>query len=155
MFPTDVIFEEVEQDIEDDNFLDNNYTSLMFDFEEGEFVLMDGNPVIVTGRESVQVWLYKNIKTKLNRYIIYEDKGRADREYGSDMLELISGKKLPRILSEAEAERDISEMCVEHPFIRNIQNFTIRTEGIRAYVSFHVILKDGDMIDVREEVYIV
>ena len=45
-----------------------------FDFGNGEFVMKDGNPVILSGINALKLWIQKCMRTQLYRYSIYKDK---------------------------------------------------------------------------------
>ena len=41
-----------------------------FDFGNGEFVMKDGNPVILSGINALKLWIQKCMRTQLYRYSI-------------------------------------------------------------------------------------
>ena len=51
-----------------------------FDFGNGEFVMKDGNPVILSGINALKLWIQKCMRTQLYRYSIYKDK-----QYGANI----------------------------------------------------------------------
>ena len=58
-----------------------------FDFGNGEFVMKDGNPVILSGINALKLWIQKCMRTQLYRYSIYKDK-----QYGANIEDLVIGK---------------------------------------------------------------
>ena len=58
-----------------------------FDFGNGEFVMKDGNPIILSGINALKLWIQKCIRTQLYRYSIYKDK-----QYGANIEDLVMGK---------------------------------------------------------------
>ena len=58
-----------------------------FDFGNGEFVIKDGNPVILSGINALKLWIQKCMRTQLYIYSIYKDK-----QYGANIEDLVIGK---------------------------------------------------------------
>lgn len=132
MFP-EVDLDEVFQEIEDNDEFVFNGTSFLYDFKKGDFVYKNGNPIKVTGKEAIKIWIEKAIRTRIYNYNIYsnieEDGYLSSREYGSGVIELVKGKKLPNLVVKAEAQRDIEEMVSANPFIKRIENFDLVTRS--------------------------
>lgn len=143
-FNIDDVFSEIEQD----NDLEYNGTSFLYDFEKGDFVYKKGNPVLATKKEALKVWIEKALRTQIYNYKIYsniEDDGYlSHREYGSNLFNLILGKKLPNLVIRAEAQRDVEETLAQNPYIKRIENFEFfldehNQKSWKAIIKFDVI----------------
>lgn len=153
MFPEDVDFDEELDEIEKDDKFIYNLIGVQYDFERQELPLKDGNPILITEEEAIRLWIKKNLLTRLQAYKIYH-RENDEREYGSALVPIVRGKKMPRIMILAEAERDVREMCLRNPYIQNIENFEIIQSGFGGYISFDVVLNDYRVINIEEEVNI-
>lgn len=130
MFPK-IDINEVFNEIEEENELEYNGKSFLYDFEKGDFVYRKGNPILVTKKDALKIWIEKALRTQIYNYKIYsniEDDGYlSHREYGSNLFNLILGKKLPNLVIRAEAQRDVEETLSQNPYIKRIENFEIDT----------------------------
>ena len=104
----------------------------LYDFEAGEFVLVDGKLVEVTGVESLKVWIEKTLMTQEGRFKIYEDTG-----YGTNYEDLI-GSSMPRAFIEAEIKRETTTPLLLNPNILAIENWTFERDGKRMFIRFRV-----------------
>lgn len=153
MFPQSIDFNKIEQEMEEDEQLEFNGTSYLYDFKKGDFIYKDGNPVLVTGREAIKIWIEKILRTKIYTYGIYEDRDEDGflrfREYGSNILDLVRGKKLPHLVLKAEIIRDIEESMAYNDKIKRVEDIqvTMGEGGDPSYkmrIEFTVILVDED-----------
>ena len=116
--------------------------TLLWDFDEGDFVLIDGKTVEVEGIEYLKVWIKKALLTVRNT-LVYKD-----TEYGSEHYNLI-GTSFKPSFTEQELKRMILEALDKNPFIQRVDNFKITKLGARSNVEFEVI---SDFGRVYEEV---
>lgn len=147
VFDFDEVIEEIEEDREIGIF---NGFSYLYDFNKGDFVYQNGNPVRVSGTKAIEVWIEKILRTRINTYEIYkyyyetDEENFGRREYGSDAWNLVRGKKLPQVFFRAEIIRDIEEALDKNPYIKRVENFFIgHVEGDKGYqirVEFDVVL---------------
>ncbi|WP_186786169.1 DUF2634 domain-containing protein [Paenibacillus agilis] len=105
-----------------------------WDYEQNDFVLRDGQPVILAGNEALKVWVYKVLKTKRYRYPAYSS------EYGSEFETLIGSAYTPAI-QRSEAERFIREALLVNPYISDIEPPDIQLIGdeLRIHVVVNTI----------------
>lgn len=152
MMPKTLQFQSAEEDFEDDEELLYNGTSFLYDFKKGDFIYEKGNPVLVSGKEALKIWIEKIIRTRAGAYNIYsksDDSGLVtDREYGTDIWALIRGQKLPALVIEAETKRDIEEaMSLNHKILR-IENYRVEqgygNNGHKLGIEFDVITVDTE-----------
>ncbi|NLW92364.1 MAG: DUF2634 domain-containing protein [Syntrophomonadaceae bacterium] len=119
-------------------------TSYQYDFNTGEFVLIDGKLVTVSDIEAIKVWVEKVLRTERFVFEIYtRDDGN---EYGTTLEDLI-GSVLPRAFVESELKREITEAVTRHPKIESISNLTASQEGSWLEISFEINLYDGTTIN--------
>lgn len=106
--------------------------SFLFDFNKGDFVLVDGKLVELHGLESLKMWIMKVIKTERFRFKIYED-----IPYGVTFEDLI-GSNFPRAFIEAEIKREVTTSLLRHPHIQEIENWSFERDGKRMKIKFRV-----------------
>lgn len=99
-----------------------------WDFEKNTPIWRRGEPVIVTGKEAVKVWIFKALMTPRFKYEIYT------WAYGSEFESLI-GQAYTPTLKEAEAPRYLRECILVNPYVRSVTNITVDFSGSRLTVS--------------------
>ncbi len=116
-----------------------------FDFDAGEFVMVDGKMVSVDDVSAIKEWVQKCLRTERFQFVIYarEDKN----EYGVTLEDLI-GSVYPRSFVESELKREIKEALTKHPRISNITNLSIESEGAKTDIAFTLVLTDGQTEEV-------
>lgn len=131
VFPEYDFDEEIndESELEEEIAEESHGDSIKFDFEKGDFVLEDGQPVVITGAEALLQWIEKILDTRQGRYEIEPDYGTNTKSI------LFSGNPKPYI--KAEICRDIEECLMQHEAITEVDDFEF-TDGIDASVSFTI-----------------
>jgi len=86
-----------------------------WDYQHKCPIFRRGEPVTVTGKEAVKVWIYKALLTARYRYEIYT------WDYGSEFESLI-GQAYTPALKEAEAPRYLRECLLINPYIEDVTN---------------------------------
>ncbi len=120
-----------------------NGKSFRFDFAAGDFILLDGKPVVIDDLEALKIWVEKIIRTEKYKYMIYE---RVDgNEYGLTLVDLI-GSVLPLAFVEAELKREINEAVTSHPRIVSISDLSTERDGSWGKIAFKINLTDGQTI---------
>ena len=102
-----------------------------WDFENNVPLFRQGEPVVVTGREAVKVWIWKALYTVRYRHEIYS------WDYGSEFERLIGQTYTPE-LKEAEAPRFLRECLMINPYITAVTDITAQFEGSRLTVDARV-----------------
>ncbi|MGE4272054.1 MAG: DUF2634 domain-containing protein [Desulfitobacterium sp.] len=110
-------------------------TSLLFDFNAGDFVTKDGKLLPVDGLESLKIWIEKILKTEKFRFKIYETGETSP--YGVTLLDLINGE-YPRAFIESEIQREVSEALLRNPEIKEVSGFTFSRAKRGLSVAFSV-----------------
>jgi len=115
-----------------DDLADPSYgASLSFDWRNMRLrVDLSGNPLVVTGQESLVEDLVKAILTERYRYSLYSD------DYGAEFWELIGAE---RDLAETDVVRILQEVCTLDPRVRAVESITV-TPGANAalFVKFSI-----------------
>lgn len=99
-----------------------------WDFERNIPAFSRGEPVIVTGKEAVKVWIWKAIYTARYRHQIYS------WDYGSEFESLI-GQAYTPMIKEAEAPRYLKECLLTNPYINAVTNISVTFDAGRLSVS--------------------
>lgn len=94
------------------------YKETAWDFQQEKPLFRQGNPVIVTGKEAVKVWIWKALKTQRTRYEIYT------WDFGSD-LETLIGQNYISETKQAEAARYVREALEINPYITYITKISV------------------------------
>ena len=109
------------------------FKEISIDFDTGEFVIQDGDLVILEGTEALKVWIWKTLKTERNRYLIYSN------SYGNDLADNI-GQIYDKVTKDALMINEIKACLLVNPYITNIYNFNIETteNGRHPIINFNV-----------------
>lgn len=99
-----------------------------WDYEKNCPIFRRGEPVIVTGKEAVKVWIYKALLTARYRYEIYT------WDYGSEFESLI-GQAYTPTLKEAEAPRYLKECLLINPYITAVKKIAVTFDAGKLTVS--------------------
>ncbi|MFB9327004.1 DUF2634 domain-containing protein [Paenibacillus aurantiacus] len=100
-----------------------------WDFEAGDFRLVDGRPVVLTGMAYLQVWIQKVLRTPKDT-LIYD-------AYGSGHRSLI-GQNLHPDYTQAELEREVREALLQNEAITGVHTFTFTQSSAGMHVTFIV-----------------
>ncbi len=114
-----------------------------FDFEAGEFVMKNGNPVVLSGIDALKLWIQKCIRTQLNRYSIYKGK-----QYGANIEDLVIGKSYGIDFVESELRREIETALLQNEDIQNMSSFSVKRAGSTLNISFTLITVYGKVSEV-------
>lgn len=114
-----------------------------FDFGNGEFVMKDGNPVILSGINALKLWIQKCIRTQLNRYSIYKGK-----QYGANIEDLVIGKSYNFDFAESELRREIETALLQNEDIQSMSSFSVKKTGSTLDISLTLITVCGKVSEV-------
>jgi len=104
--------------------------SFLFDFEAGEFVLVNGKLTEITGYEALKMWIKKILKTEKGKFDIY-----YGTSYGTTLLETVSSD-YPYPFIKSEIEREIKETLLTNTAIKSADNFEFTRDKRTLKVSF-------------------
>ena len=114
-----------------------------FDFGNGEFVMKDGNPVILSGINALKLWIQKCMRTQLYRYSIYKDK-----QYGANIEDLVIGKSYNFDFAESELRREIETALLRNEDIYSMSGFSAEKVGATLKISFTLNTAYGESAEV-------
>lgn len=149
MFPndtTDIFINNIESNNHNkDDFL----KTFSFDFENKDFVIKDGLPILVDGVEAAKQWIIKFFNTDIDTLEIY--KGYP---FGISIKKLFGQKYLNNGFAEAELERQIREGFILCPNINKVTSFIAEKGDRFLKITVGVLLNSGDSTTVTENVII-
>lgn len=112
-----------------------------YDFSAGDFVLVDGRPVLCTDEEAVKQWAELCIRVPFGKHRIYEGV-----EFGTSTVEqLINRKALPPDYVNSVVYADLSEKLTQHKLITGMQNFEITNSDGTALITFTLLTTLGEI----------
>ncbi|AQR98107.1 DUF2634 domain-containing protein [Clostridium saccharoperbutylacetonicum] len=113
--------------------------SFLFDFDKGDFILIDGKTHIVEGEKALKIWIKKALKTEKYKYKIYEI---IDDTYGIELNEFIHSD-YPTGVIYAGIQSSITEMLTNHLDITAVTSFEFTRSKQNLSVSFIVLSTYG------------
>ena len=108
-----------------------------FDFNKGDFEVLDGKLVECDGVEAIKVWIEKILRTEKWRYSIYDG-----TEYGCHLEDLVIGNNYTMEFVEAELKREIEEALLQNPQITMVGGFELTRNLNSITVTLEVTLND-------------
>lgn len=114
-----------------------------FDFKTGEFIMKNGNPIVLTGIDALKLWIEKCIRTQLNRYSIY--KGRP---YGANIEDLVIGKSYKFDFAESELRREIETALLRNENIQSMSEFSVEKRSAMLNIFFTLATVYGKITEV-------
>lgn len=109
-----------------------------WNFENNDFLLVDGKFQIVEGVEALKVWIWKALRTPNSVYSVYSS------SYGSRKDDLV-GKGYSSSLIESEAQRIVWECISYNSHITGIKDFSVDMVDDILTVSFTAITDQGEV----------
>lgn len=123
---------EKEKEVSQDNNLPL-FTEMAIDFNTGEIIEENREIKKLTGKEALNVWVWKALKTERNRYEAYSS------SFGNDLTKEI-GYVYDRTVKEQLIINEIIECLMVNPYITNVYNFELNydEENVRLDVKFYI-----------------
>lgn len=109
-----------------------------WDFEQDVPVFRQGEPVVVTGKEALKVWIWRAIRTPRFRYEIYT------WAYGSEFESLL-GQAYTDAVKTAEAPRYLRECLLINPYITAVKNISVSFESAKLTVAGTAVTIYGEV----------
>lgn len=104
-----------------------------YDFKNGDFVLSNGSPQKAEGKEALQVWIEKCLRTPANRYLIYKN-----QTYGANIEDLTIGKSYGRGFVESELKREIKNSLLLNDEITDVTDVKVSRERDKLYIDISI-----------------
>lgn len=118
------------------------HISPKFDFDKGDFVLVNGNLSMVANLDNLQQWAYKALITPRYRYPVYS------WQFGNDLFNLIGTNLLSGTIHAVIANL-VRETLLHDSRIMDIRNIQTRTEDGVVYIQF-VLVTQHDVSSLNE-----
>ena len=99
-----------------------------FDFGNGEFVMKDGNPVILSGINALKLWIQKCMRTNIE--------------------DLVIGKLYNFDFAESELRREIETALLRNEDIYSMSGFSAEKVGATLKISFTLNTTYGESAEV-------
>ena len=110
------LLKEEKQDIKQFNF--PLFEEMAIDFDTGEAITENGDIKVLKGKEALNVWVWKALKTTRNKYKAYSS------SFGSDLNKEI-GYVYSREIKEQLIINEIMECLLVNPYIINVYDFIL------------------------------
>lgn len=94
------------------------FKEMAIDFETGEILTKDGEIIILEGKEALNVWIWKTLKTERNRFKAYSS------SFGTDIYKEI-GYVYDRTIKDQLIINEIIESLLVNPYILNVYDFVL------------------------------
>ena len=94
------------------------FKEMAINFENGEVITKNGEIIILEGKEALNIWIWKALKTERNRFKAYSG------NFGSDIYKEI-GYVYDRVVKEQLIINEIIDTLLVNPYITNAYNFEI------------------------------
>lgn len=104
------------------------FKEIGWDYLEDIPLVENGDYVELERDEALKVWIYKAVKTKRYKYIIYDD------DYGTEIYTVVGGQ-YTKGYTESEVIRFIREAILINPYILSITKLNAEHEGALLKVS--------------------
>lgn len=121
-----------------------------FDFETGDFNVLDGAVVQLTKVEALKMWVKKVLLTNKYRFKVYTLDDTVTYDYGVS-LESYINTGLPYNIVKAQLQKEITDTLVYNKYIDSCSNFEFERDGSLLTISFTINSTYGD---IEEEVTI-
>lgn len=92
------------------------FTELAIDFETGEPLVEKNDFIVLEGNEALKVWIFKSLKTELNKYEIYSE------SYGNELNTYI-GTVYNKATKEVLLIEELKNSLLVNPYILVISDF--------------------------------
>lgn len=115
--------------------------SFLFDFQIGDFILVDGKVQEIEGEKALKVWIQKKLKTEKVRYKIYEI---IDNSYGVSLIDLLNSE-FPTGFLYASIQSEIDKALTSHPDIINVTGYEFERSTRGVTVSFSAVTTYGQI----------
>ena len=110
------------------------FTQPAWNFEVDRFIFDDnGKHVIVTGKDALEVWIYKAMKTERFSYLAYS------WQYGIELYPFI-GKVMSVQERYSELKRVITECLMVNPYILSVDSIEFKPENHENLVDTAITL---------------
>lgn len=123
-----------------------------FDFENGQHIIVDGKFVECDFKENIQHFIQVVLRTKINTFKVYTVNENED--FGLSIYNFIGNKVYHKGFILSETKREITEQLLNHPFIKEIDNFSFNLENTNLTITFNCYLQNDEILNIKEGINI-
>ncbi len=137
--------------------IENNSTITLgkcfkFDFEKGQHIVIDGKFVECDFKENIKHFIQVILRTKKDTFKVYMIDEEED--FGLSIHSHIGNKVYHKGFILSECKREITEQLLNHPFIKDVDNFTFDFENTLLTINFNCYLQNDETLNISEVVNI-
>ena len=121
-----------------------------FDFEKGKHIIVDGKFIECDFQENIKHFIHVVLRTKINTFKVYTVDENED--FGLSIYKHIGNKVYHKGFILSEAKREITEQLLNHPFIKDVDNFTFDFENTLLTINFNCYLQNNETLNINEVV---
>ena len=119
-----------------------------FDFEKEQHIIVDGKFVECDFQENIQHFIQVVLRTKINTFKVYIEDENED--FGLSIYNYIGNKVYHKGFILSETKREITEQLLNHPFIKEIDNFNFDFENTNLTITFNCYLQNDEVLNIKE-----
>lgn len=123
------------------------YDTYIVDFKNKKVRYFNNKPVVDSLELATKMFIQKLLFTEIKKW-------RYHNNYGTNYVELTYGRKLKRIVTKIEIERNLKEQLLKYENIISVQNLKIKQEYKTLNIKFSVLLKNNNTLEWEEEIAI-
>lgn len=123
-----------------------------FDFEKGSHIIVDGKFVECNFEENIKYFIQVVLRTKKDIFKVYTVDDEED--FGLSIYNYIGDKVYHKGFILSETKREIIEQLLNHPFIKDVDNFTFDFENTLLTINFNCYLQNNETLNINEVVNI-
>ena len=137
IFPVDI-------DTSQDTSISDRGSNLLYDFNEGDFIIRDGKFIEVSGDAGVVFWIEKTLKTEYEISAVYKN-----TEYGTKINE-IKGMRLPLPIEENILTSNVKDSLLRHERINSVNVVSFSHDGAKVKIvldiTFNEVSEEEDIV---------
>lgn len=119
-----------------------------FDFEKGQHIIVDGKFVECDFKENIRHFIQVVLRTKKDTFKVYTVD--EDEDFGLSIYNELGNKIFHKGYILSETKREITEQLLNHPFIKEVNNFDFKFENTVLTVTFNCYLQNNEILNIKE-----
>ncbi|WP_250277978.1 DUF2634 domain-containing protein [[Clostridium] colinum] len=121
-----------------------------FDFQKGRHIIIDGKFVECDFQENIRQFIQVILRTKINTFKVYTIDD--DENFGLSIHNYMGNKVYHKGFILSETKREITEQLLNHPFIKDVDNFKFEFENTFLNITFTCFLHNHEILNINEVV---
>ena len=119
-----------------------------FDFEKGQHIIVDGKFIECDFKENIRHFIQVILRTKKDTFKVYIVDEEED--FGLSIHNQIGNKIFHKGYILSETKREITEQLLNHPFIKEVNNFDFKFEDTLLIITFNCSLQNNEILNIKE-----